>query len=311
MPTFAQQNKEIYPKTVFIKKNFCDYAIKVTLLTFICRIKNFLNKMMIKKILLTASVVIMLSSCSSQKQSLTYFEDIKDNKEGVLTEPEYKLVLQTDDELLITVNSSEPSAVLYYNMPLANPAQRDMLQGSFNPQLQTYIVDNEGCIVFPVLGKIEVAGKTLPEVRSMMTELIRKDVSDALVRVELMNFYVKVMGEVKMPGRYKVTKNKFSVLDALATAGDMTEYGVRDNVTVIREENGKLVYHHLNLNSSDALISPYYYLRQNDVVYVEPNQSQQDSSRYNKNKAYNISVISTIVSACSVIVSLVIALTVK
>ena len=266
---------------------------------------------MIKKILLTASVAFILSACSSSKNSLTYFEDIKENKEGVFTEPEYNLIVQPDDELLITVNSSEPSAAMYYNMPLANPAQRDMLQGSFNPQIQTYIVDKNGFINFPVLGKLEVAGKTIDQVGDMMTGLIKADVSDALVRVELINFYIKVMGEVKAPGRYKVTNRKYSVLDALATAGDMTEYGVRDNVTVIREENGKLVYHHLNLNSSEVLTSPYYYLRQNDVVYVEPNNAQQDSSRYNKNKQYNVSVISTIVSACSVVVSLVIALAVK
>ena len=152
---------------------------------------------------------------------------------------------------------------------------------------------------------------TVEGLRNYLTGVIQKDVSDALVRVELVNFYVKVMGEVKQPGRYKVSNQKFSVLDALATAGDMTEYGVRENVTVIREENGKLVYHHLNLNSSEIFTSPYFYLRQNDVVYVEPNMAQQDASKYNKNNAYKVSVISTIVSACSVVVSLVIALTVK
>ncbi|MGM9843046.1 MAG: polysaccharide biosynthesis/export family protein [Muribaculaceae bacterium] len=266
---------------------------------------------MVKRLILCASVALIMASCSSSKESLTYFEDIKETKDGVFDAPSYEIVISPDDELLITVNSSEPDAVIYYNVPLVNPSQRDMLQGSFNPQLQTYIVDSNGEITYPLLGKIKVSGMTVEGLRNYLTGVIQKDVSDALVRVELVNFYVKVLGEVKQPGRYKVSNQKFSVLDALATAGDMTEYGVRENVTVIREENGKLVYHHLNLNSSEIFTSPYFYLRQNDVVYVEPNIAQQDASKYNKNNAYKVSVISTIVSACSVVVSLVIALTVK
>lgn len=266
---------------------------------------------MIKKILLSVAVVMSLSSCTTSKTSLTYFEDLKGTKEGSFEATEFRVPLQPDDELVITVNSSEPYAALYYNMPLANPSQRDLLEGSYNPQLQSYILDVDGNITFPIVGKIHAQGMTTAELQDYLTEIIRKDVSDAIVRVELLNFYVKVMGEVKSPGRYQVRKNKFTVLDALATAGDMTEYGERGSVTVIREEDGKIVYHYLDLNKSETLTSPYFYLRPNDMVYVEPNQIRKDNSKYNQNNAYKISVTSTIVSACSVIASLVIALTVK
>lgn len=266
---------------------------------------------MVRKLLATTFFVLLLSSCKSEKNSLTYFEDIKENKEGSFELPDYSVKLQQDDELLITVNSSEPAAVQYYNMPLANPAQRDILQANSNPQLQTYIIDNEGNITFPMLGTIHLAGLSIEDATALLTEKVREDVTDAIVRLELLNFNINVLGEVKAPGRYKISNRKITVLDALAMAGDMTEFGVRENVTVIREENGKLVYHHMNLNSSEIFTSPYYYMQQNDVVYVAPNKAQQDASKYNKNNTYKVSVISTIVSACSVVVSLIIALTVK
>ena len=266
---------------------------------------------MVRKLLATTFFVLLLSSCKSEKNSLTYFEDIKENKEGSFELPDYSVKLQQDDELLITVNSSEPAAVQYYNMPLANPAQRDILQANSNPQLQTYIIDNEGNITFPMLGTSHLAGLSIEDATALLTEKVREDVTDAIVRLELLNFNINVLGEVKAPGRYKISNRKITVLDALAMAGDMTEFGVRENVTVIREENGKLVYHHMNLNSSEIFTSPYYYMQQNDVVYVAPNKAQQDASKYNKNNTYKVSVISTIVSACSVVVSLIIALTVK
>lgn len=118
-------------------------------------------------------------------------------------------------------------------------------------------------------------------------------------------------GEVNNPGQIRVTRNRFSILDALSAAGDMTPYGERSNVLLIRENNGKKEYVHLDMNKSDVLDSPYYYLQQNDYIYVEPNKVRQANSKYNQDNAFKLSVISTVVSAASVIASLVIALTVK
>ena len=140
---------------------------------------------------------------------------------------------------------------------------------------------------------------------------ISETVDDPIVRVQLVDFRVNVLGEVKKPGAVLVNKERYSILDALADANDLTEYGERSNVLLIREIDGKRIYQRLNLNSSDILTSPYFYLQQNDVVYVEPNEIRRENAKYNQNNAYKISVVSTIVSACSVIASLIIALTVK
>lgn len=149
------------------------------------------------------------------------------------------------------------------------------------------------------------------QLQADITSKISKDVEDPIVIVELVNFQVNVAGEVLNPGIVPVTRNRFSILDALSAVGDMTPYGERSNVLLIREENGKKNYVHLDLNSSDILDSPYYYLKQNDYIYVEPNKVRQANSKYNQDNAFKLSVISTVVSASSVIASLVIALTVK
>ncbi len=256
-------------------------------------------------------IAVILSSCTSSKTSLTYFEDIKGTQSGYTDASDYQLKIEPDDELIITVNSVIATASAAYNLPMANPSERLNILTVTNPQQQTYIVDKDGNINFPILGKIKVEGLSTTEIRDMLTKRISEDVEDPTVRVELVNFRVNILGEVKMPGALKVTRERFSILDALAEAGDLTEYGERNNILLIREENGKITYHRINLNDSEVLSSPYFYLKQNDALYVEPNKIRKDNSKYNQNNAFKISVISTIVSACSVIASLIIALTVK
>ena len=172
-------------------------------------------------------------------------------------------------------------------------------------------MSRDGEIVMPVIGRLNVAGKTTREVEQMIVARVSQTVKDPFVRVELLGFYINVMGEVKSPHRIHVDSERYTLLDALSAAGDLTEYGERSKVMVIREENGKQTYHRLNLADSSIFSSPYFYLQQNDVVYVEPNQIRIDNSKYNQNNAYKLTVVSTIVSAVSVIASLVIALTVK
>ena len=166
-------------------------------------------------------------------------------------------------------------------------------------------------IIMPVIGKLNVAGKTTREIEQMIVSRVSPTVKDPFVRVELTGFFVNVMGEVKNPHRVYVNSERFTLLDALSAAGDLTEFGERGKVLVIREENGQQVYHRLDLADSNVFSSPYFYLRQNDVVYVEPNQIRIDNSKYNQNNAYKLTVISTIVSAASVIASLIIAVAVK
>lgn len=268
--------------------------------------------MKIQTFAIATIVAVLLSSCSSSKNgSLTYFEDIQGTVGSVAAGvPNVKITV--GDELIITVNSFQPAATAAYNLPLSNPAITATITKTSTPTQQTYVVNASGDIEFPVLGKIHVEGMTLDELKDYLVERISKDVIDPIVRVEMVGFRVSVIGEVNLPGLHPApSRERFTVLEAIALAGDLTEYGLRENVLLIREENGQRTYHTLNLNDSKLLESPYYYLKQNDVIVVSPNKIKQDNSKYNQNNAFKLSVVSTVVSVVSIIASLVIALTVK
>lgn len=223
--------------------------------------------------------------------------------------PQLRIV--PDDALLITVNSEVPDASAPYNVPLFNPQARSSGTYSTTVAQPSYIVDSSGDITMPVIGRIHAAGLTTGELAAEITRRVSENLRDPYVRVELLSFNVHVLGEVNRPQTVKVDKERFSLLEALAAAGDLTPYGDRATVLLIRQEDGVNRYHHLDLNDARLLSSPYFYLKQNDVIVVEPNDIRKANSRYNQDNAYKLSVISTVVSAASVIASLTIALTVK
>lgn len=251
------------------------------------------------KIFIAAAIVLAatVTSCKAP-QSLAYFENADSLKTVGTTALDYAVKIRPADELIITVNSIVPEATAAYNL-------------SSTPQNQTYVVDTDGEITMPVIGKIHAAGMTTKGLGDYLTEKISKEVDSPVVRVQLANFRVNVLGEVKRPGAIEAKSERFTIFDALAAAEDMTEYGERTNVMVIREENGQRAYHRVNLKDARIVDSPYYYLQQNDVVYVEPNQIKAGNAKYSQNNAFKVAVVSTIVSAVSVIASLVIALAVK
>ncbi len=251
------------------------------------------------KIFIAAAIVLAatVTSCKAP-QSLAYFENADSLKTVGTTALDYAVKIRPADELIITVNSIVPEATAAYNL-------------SSTPQNQTYVVDTDGEITMPVIGKIHAAGMTTKGLGDYLTEKISKEVDSPVVRVQLANFRVNVLGEVKRPGAIEAKSERFTIFDALAAAEDMTEYGERTNVMVIREENGQRAYHRVNLKDARIVDSPYYYLQQNDVVYVEPNQIKAGNAKYSQNNAFKVTVVSTIVSAVSVIASLVIALAVK
>lgn len=255
---------------------------------------------------------MMLASCSTSKSTLPYFVDIETVESGELPTSLRLPLIQPGDELVINVSALNPSAASDYSVPMVNPASQDVITTTSSPRTLTFTVDSEGYITFPVVGRIHVAGMSVEQLRDQLIKDVSKDIKDPIVTVELVNFKVTVAGEVREPKRVPVTGGRrMTLLEALASAGDLTEYGERSNVLIIREVNGERVYAHIDLNSSDVLSSPYYYLQPNDYVYVAPNKVRQANSKYNQNNAFKLSVISTIVSAASVIASLVIALTVK
>ncbi|MDE6283303.1 MAG: polysaccharide export protein [Muribaculaceae bacterium] len=261
--------------------------------------------------LTTAVAVSLLSSCSSSKSNLAYFRDITAQTEIVPLPPVKPVRIAPEDELYITITSAEPTATAHFNLPAANPAaQKDMLIYQ-SPRQLTYIVNTKGNIDMPQIGTIHVAGMTIEELQADLTKKISQWVDDPTVTVRMVNYHVNVLGEVTRPGAIEVSTNRFSILDAIASAGDLTPYGERQNVLLIREENGNQKRVLLDLTSSELLTSEYYYLQPNDYIYVKPNKVKEGNAKYDSNKSYKLSMISTVVSASSVIASLVIALTVK
>lgn len=303
----------------FSHKNFAKRAIivghlrlsKVTLCSLTDQ--SLYKNMNLKKLIFGIVITALLPSCSSKRNALTYFDDIDAKAPSIsINDSDYLSKICPDDELLITVTSSVPELTAMYNLPLTNPATaKDGLVTATSLQQATYRVNSKGDISLPELGVLHVSGMTVEQLEEKITAEVRKSVTDATVIVRLVNFTVNVAGEVTHPGAYPVTRERFSVLDALSAAGDLTPYGERSNILLIREEDGKRTSHRLDLNSADLLSSPYFYVKQNDYIYVEPNMIRSDNSKYNQNNAFKLSVISTVVSACSVVASLVIALAIK
>lgn len=267
---------------------------------------------MYSKFLSLLICIVVLASCSTSKDNLTYFSNLDRNAtSGSLPSGNYELKVIPDDELIITVTSVVPEATAQFNVPLTNISSRGTIMPSQQPSLTTYVVDNDGNIMMPVIGKVKVAGLTTSQIEDKLKGEIGKTVTDPYVKVQLTNFRINVLGEVNAPGPKTTIKKRYSILDAITDAGDLSPYGRRDNVLLIREENGQHVYHRLNLNDAAVLSSPYFYLQQNDVVYVEPNDVRKANSRFNQDNSYKLSVISTIVSAASVVASLAIVLIAK
>lgn len=270
------------------------------------------NGVRLASIAMMVVLMAVAASCSTTKDNnLAYFKNLPSEAMGQLSQIKPAEVrLQVDDEITISVSSSAPEATAIFNAPLANSSVRGDATVQGNPRLMSHIIDRDGNIEMPVLGKINVLGKTIAEVTQMIRDRVATTVRDPYVNVQLMSFYVNVMGEVKEPQRIKVDKQQFSVLDALAACGDLTEFGQRDGVVVIRNDGTQTTYNHLNLADTGLFSSPYFYLQQNDVVYVAPNNIRIDNSKYNQNNAFKLSVISTVVGAVSVVASMV-ALIVK
>jgi polysaccharide export outer membrane protein len=254
---------------------------------------------------------LLFASCSSSKSNLAYFRDITDQTQ-VVNLPKNELVkISPNDELFITVTSTQPEATAQFNLPAANPATQKDMQIYQSPRQLTYVVSNDGDLDFPQIGTIHVAGMTTEELQADLKTRISKWVDDPVVTVRMQNFRVNVFGEVNNPAAILVTTNRYTILDAIVDAGDLTPYGVREEVLLIREENGTQKRVLLDLTSSDLLTSEYYYLQPNDYIYVRPNNVREGIAKYDSNKSYKLSMVSTVVSACSVLASLIIALAIK
>lgn len=226
-----------------------------------------------KNLLYLWVTAVILASCASAKD-ITYFQNRAVNRPEKI-DRHAGIVIQPKDMLSIVVSGRNPELVAMFNLPVISyQAGSEVVTGGYNQRLMGYVVDNEGNIDFPVLGTLSVSGLTRWELsEKIKRELLDESLlTDAVVTVEFLNFKVSILGEVNSPGTYSVEGDKVTILQAISLAKDLTIFGERENVSVIREKNGERIIYQINLCDVSLFNSPAYYLQQNDIVYVEPSQ---------------------------------------
>jgi polysaccharide biosynthesis/export protein len=246
---------------------------------------------MFKKSVPILMLVLLFSSCASRKD-LVYYQDIDTVPMNAST---YESVLQPDDLLAIIVRGDNAESVLPFNMPNVSYVGIERT-GVEVQRLFTYLLDSSGTINFPMIGKIKLGGLTRMEAEQVLIKELSKYVINPKIDLRLMNFKITVQGEVVRPGTYPITTERVTVLEALSLAGDLTVYGKRNNIMLLREENGSKKVVRLDLTKADFINSPYYYLHQNDVLYVEPNKTKVNSAAVGPNTGVILSAISLLVT---------------
>ena len=250
-----------------------------------------------------AMISLVLVSCRSTK-NVVYLQDVDPLKQQEI-EQKYEVIIHKDDLLAIMVNSKDPELAVPFNMPLVTYELGKETSGQ--NRVLGYLVDSNGYIDFPILGQLYVEGLT----RLQLTDLIKRRlieedlIKDPIVTIQFLNFKISVMGEVARPGSFTISGDRITLLEALSMAGDLTIYGRRDRVAVIREKDGiRTVLFH-DLRSAELFNSPCYYLQQNDIVYVEPNKAKAGQSNINQNNSASIwlSVISVLATVASFVLS--------
>lgn len=246
------------------------------------------------------SIIIALSlftSCASKKD-LVYFQpdSTELNTSYELNAPK----LQPGDILAISVTADDIRATAPFNQ--ISPYNSSGTLQNTNPFIPTYAIDVNGNIDFPKIGKLKLGGKTRTEAMEVLRNEVSKFIVDPGISMEVRNFKITVLGEVKTPGTFPINNDRITILEAIGLAGDLTINGVRNNVLVIREQNGKKEEFRVDLTKRNALNSPVYYLAQNDVIYVEPNGAKIQSSKYTQNTSIFVSIASLIITIVAVVV---------
>lgn len=223
----------------------------------------------------------------------------------------YDAEIKVKDLMTISVTCSQSEVAAPFNLTVSAPSSANTGSNNYatsQPTLQIYQVENDGNINFPILGKLQVAGMTKSEMEDFIVEKLRKYIKEEIptVIVRLINYKFSVIGEVARPGQYISANNKVNIFEALAQAGDLTIYGKRENVKLIRENNeGERTTVTLDLTKSDIINSSYYYLEQNDIVYVEPNKAKGRSSNIGSATTVWLTVTSILVSVASLITTII------
>lgn len=241
---------------------------------------------MLKKLNLLVGVLLLAASCTSIKE-VAYLQDVQQMSVKEIETKDVKITV--DDLLSIAVSCSNPDLAIPFNLPMIS-YQLGTTVGGGQQRILGYLVNADGTIDFPILGTLQVKGLT----RKALTELIKTKlmeggyIKDPVVTIQFQNFKISVMGEVTRPGSFTINSDRITIFEALSMAGDLTIYGCRDKVMVIREENGKRLMVCNDLRSKEIFNSPTYYLQQNDVVYVEPNKIKAGQRNINQNNSVGV-----------------------
>lgn len=249
-------------------------------------IKNFDCK---NSVLLSLLITLLFLSCASKKD-VVYFQGISDF-ETIADKNSFTPKFKVDDLINIHVSTLDPEASVPFNL------FRGASEGGITPEQVDYLIDKDGEIDFPVIGKLKISGLSAEEVRGLLRQKLSPYLKNPIINIRLQNFTVTILGEVRRPGTYPVNGERSTILEALGMAGDLTVKGVRSNVMVIRDFDGTKVSTRIDLTSKAALSSPVFYLTQNDVVYVEPNQSAITSSSLDNRASIWVSIVSVLITS--------------
>ena len=257
----------------------------------------------VNKIALSLVSILLLTACASQKD-VPYFQNV-DTVDLSKSQYLFDAHIMPKDQLTITVSTTNDDAAVPFNMTVPTPMTTGQRSSYSQALLQMYLVDNEGNINFPIVGQLHVGGLTKSEAEKMIQEKIKPYMAkeeNPIVTVRMTGYQISVLGEVAHPGTFTVSREKISILEALAQAGDLTIYGQRKNVQLIREDaTGQKFIHVFDLTDANIINSPYFYLQQNDVIYVTPNKVKAQNSSVGSMTTLWFSATSILISLTSLL----------
>jgi polysaccharide export outer membrane protein len=260
--------------------------------------------------LLFVGALFLLTSCKTRDKAneLTYMQNIEEIATQAMINST-KSTLQVGDQLVVLITAKDMDVVRPFNQNYSSGEISQLTLASGNAPLQgqssvpgpTYIVDSEGQIDFPVIGKLTATGKTLIELQDELRTKLTTYVKNPSVNIRIANFKVTVLGEVARPGLYIISDGHTTLLNALGLAGDLTMYGNRNDILIVRNENGQNYKERVNMLKADFINSPFYNLKQGDVIYVTPNDTKEKTSRLDPNMPIYISVAGIVVTILALV----------
>lgn len=253
----------------------------------------------IKRFFFMISIFLMISSSCVSKKKITYFQNDEINQS--LVSNNYKTIFKPDDLLQITISAQDIEAVMPFNLPAVTFSATN--GGAIGqPTQQTYLIDSKGNIDFPVLGELKIGGLSREETIALFKEKLDPEyVKKPTINIRITNFKITISGDVTKPGTYTIPNERLTIIEALGLAGDTNISAQRNNVKIIREEGNKKVTYLVDLRSNKTFTSPVYYLQQNDLIYVEPNNAKSQSAASNQNVGLFISIGSILISLIAVL----------